>query len=441
MSSIRFFHSGYKWYFPSLIIGIIIIGSLSAVFLFNKKLTDNKASLLERSAILAELIDIQDIDELSATQQDLKHSTYNLLKTKLMNARAKSEDVRFIYLMVKKDNEYVFLMDSEDPQSSEYSAPGDVYVDYSPAIDTAFTGIQAIEGPISDSFGHWISSIAPIFDNQGKIIAILGIDVNAKDYIQESWFNASIPIVVALFLICCMLVGWYFRQVEANRIEMKSQFVALASHEIRSPLTGILWALHSIDKDELSENNKHFIDKTAAVIHTLIETVNDILDATSLTSKATLKDIVVIKTVLDNALESLQLVIEQKKAQIVFEQEIPLNTKIKGDVEKIKHLFINVISNALKYSPEHSQISIGFLEIENMYRISFKDQGIGIPASEKDKILNGFYRASNVRDDYNGSGLGLYFVKKVMQAHKGVLKIESEINQGTKIILDFPIIK
>ena len=113
-------------------------------------------------------------------------------------------DVRFIYLTGLKDNEAIFLLDSADPSSFDYSPPGEVYPDASPELFRSFaTDEPFVEGPVSDRWGTWVSGLAPISDpSDNRVIAVLGLDINATRW------RVTLGICRALALLFTGLLGW-----------------------------------------------------------------------------------------------------------------------------------------------------------------------------------------------------------------------------------------
>ena len=112
-----------------------------------------------------------------------------------------------------------------------------------------------------------------------------------------------------------------------------------------------------------------------------------------------------------------------------------------SDIDQIpiKRAFSNLISNAIKYSPSNSKVTIDYELIEGDHVFTIKDSGIGIPKNEQSKVFEGFYRASNaVKQGINGTGMGLYLSRGVAEQHGGKLWLKSDEGQGTTIYLRLP---
>lgn len=220
MKQVNPFNSNYSKWSSSIVIALIAVaGILGSIFLYQKTLNVNKSGLLQRSNTIASLIDPDAVIKLSGTEADIENQTYQELKADLMKARTESRDVRFFYLMGRRDGSTFFLVDSEVPESTSYSAPGDIYIFPSPAIDSAFNKAAAVEGPIRDSFGNWISSISPIYDKEGNVIAVFGADVDAVRYVSSARISASIPFFIALILILILSFNLSLKRKEAKHMD------------------------------------------------------------------------------------------------------------------------------------------------------------------------------------------------------------------------------
>ncbi len=240
---------------------------------------------------------------------------------------------------------------------------------------------------------------------------------------------------------------------EKNLNDAKSRFVSLASHEFRTPLSSILSSVYLIEKyssilDEkinnneieidskiLSQRQKH-LDRIKKSINHLTETLTDFLSIDQLEqNKISLKF-----ELFDLNIFSIELIddvknILKKNQQIIY--SFNGLSEINQDKKILKNIYMNLISNAIKYSFEDSLI---YLKIEtdkkNVF-IEFKDNGIGIPYNEQDQIFNKFFRAENV-SAIQGTGLGLNIVKKYVELINGNINFQSKPNLGTSFIISFP---
>jgi PAS domain S-box-containing protein len=231
-----------------------------------------------------------------------------------------------------------------------------------------------------------------------------------------------------------------------KRVErMKTEFVSLAAHQLRTPLSAIKWTLKMFlegDIGEITKEQKEFIKKIYQANERMISLINDLLDVTRIEEGRYLT-----RVSLANIKEIVQLVInsfreEIKKRKIKFEFKEPLEKlpQILLDVEKIKLAIENLLDNAIRYTPPEGKVTISLKSDINKIEFSIKDSGIGIPEDEKERIFTKFFRGSNVkRLETEGSGLGLFITKNIIEAHGGKIWFESKEGVGTTFYFTLPL--
>ncbi len=216
------------------------------------------------------------------------------------------------------------------------------------------------------------------------------------------------------------------RVKENDRI--KSNFLAVASHELRTPLgiiIGYASFLREEAKDELSEHAQHVLD-AALQMRSLVE---DMTNLTMLETEGLMVNKarnISIQSVLKTACDEVHPLAAAKQQQIVFafpEQPLP----VKADPEKITKALLNILNNAIRFSPPGSQITVGASEQNHLVVARVQDQGVGIPAGELKRIFEGFYQTEdpNTRH-YGGLGIGLTIARGLIEAQGGKIWAESE---------------
>ena len=222
---------------------------------------------------------------------------------------------------------------------------------------------------------------------------------------------------------------------------LKSQFISTVSHEFRTPLAGILSSVQLLkiyndtwDKEKKEKMFKQIFD---AVQHT-----KALLDDVSLideeqTSKSFFRPSNIQLVPLLTEIIEENLSISGTNHKIILKSTLDFKTYYM-DAIMIRHIFNNIISNAIKYSNEDKKITINLEEINNTeIKFSIKDKGIGIPQEEIKYLLEPFYRASNI-GTVKGTGFGLAIVKRFVNLHNGHILIESVVDQGSKITIRLP---
>jgi PAS domain S-box-containing protein len=228
---------------------------------------------------------------------------------------------------------------------------------------------------------------------------------------------------------------------EKHLNEIKSRFVSMASHEFRTPLSTVLSSASLLSKytttEEQDKRNRH-VEK----IKTSVKHLNDILE--DFLSLGKLDEGKVETRLAELDLHDLiDDIVEEMKGHIKKGQEIMFNSEGKllifSDKKLLKNIFINLVSNAIKFSPEGSSIEIKCSKSNKGTRISVSDRGIGIPEEDKEHLFSSFYRGKNAMN-IQGTGLGLHIVKRYADLLGGFIDVESKLDSGTTISITFPII-
>lgn len=222
--------------------------------------------------------------------------------------------------------------------------------------------------------------------------------------------------------------------------ELKSRFVSTASHEFRTPLSSILSSAALIERYNTTETNdkrlKH-IYRIKSSVNNLTRILNDFLSLSKLEegkieNKNSLFD---LKQVTRAVIDEVEVAAKQGQ-QIDYVHESK-HMMLSSNLQSVKNVMINLISNAIKYSSEGDLIQIRTKIEDNWAVITVKDEGIGIPKEQQSLLFNRFFRADNATT-IQGTGLGLHIVKKYLEGLKGNIEFESEENIGTTFIISIP---
>lgn len=434
--------NGYL-YFLALV--IFALGALSTVYVYALVSSSGKNSLIQRTNTLAQLIEPAEISQLTGTQADLGNPVYLSLKERLQRAALANPDTKFIYITGEKNNSIFFFVDSEPPTSADYSPPGQVYFEASTLFRDVFAKKQAVlEGPFQDRWGTWLSALTPVFARgSGEVIAVVGIDIDATTYRQSLIAYSSIPALITLFLLLLLSIYFAMRQRELKRLAVKAELISIASHEIRSPLNGIIWSARGLIKStsgKLVKNQAETLKLIYLSCENLLRTVNDLLDLYALdnTRQKISKSQVDVLPVLKDILQNSELSAREKKVKLHLAASVQ-QVVILADKDKLRRMFNNLVSNAIKYSRPNGGVTVDCKEQGKNFTFSVSDGGIGIPKEDHEKIFQGFFRSLNARDVVSqGTGLGLYYVQQVVKAHNGSIWFESEVGKGTTFFVTLP---
>lgn len=234
------------------------------------------------------------------------------------------------------------------------------------------------------------------------------------------------------------------KEVEVDKL--KSQFISNVSHELRTPVTILrtyVDTLYSHPDDFDETTRKEFIGIINSETTRLQKMVNDVLDFSRLESQEAnfVKEECDISHLVDECVDSMKVLANEKNITIsvIKEPDLPI---ISINIDSISRALNNLISNAIKYSPEGSRVKVRaeIASDTNFVEISVEDNGIGIPQEHLKKIFDRFYRVENDTHTVKGTGLGLHLVKiTVEKHHQGKVFVTSQVNQGSKFGFRLPI--
>jgi PAS domain S-box-containing protein len=254
------------------------------------------------------------------------------------------------------------------------------------------------------------------------------------------------PVVFNKKIVGTVLV---FRDITSDREidKAKTEFISLASHQLRTPISVINWYVEMLlagDAGDISDLQREFLNEAYANSKKMSRLVNDLLNVSRLESNKYMmnQELMNVSEFLKTILTELKLLFKNKKIKLTVEEEkLP---KLYLDPNLIDVVLHNLISNSLKYTPEGGKIELCLKIInknDSHYKldsekdallIKIADNGMGIPEKDKDLIFSKLYRGSNVKKSgFEGTGLGLYLIKSLIEKGGGEIWFESSDNKGT----------
>jgi len=223
--------------------------------------------------------------------------------------------------------------------------------------------------------------------------------------------------------------------------QMKSDFVSFATHQLRTPLSGIKWMLElAMQETAVPESATSYMKDALGASQRLIQLVNDLLDVSRLESgrmKAS-PQLVDLLGLTRGVLDDLKLQLEEKDQRLTLET-CGDRLEVFADPQLLRQVVLNLASNAIKYSPSRASISVRLTREEHAVRWQITDTGIGIPKESQRHLFEKFYRADNVAAlETDGTGLGLYLVRLIVEQSGGRVGCESEEGQGATFYFTVP---
>lgn len=226
--------------------------------------------------------------------------------------------------------------------------------------------------------------------------------------------------------------------------EIKSNFISVAAHQLRTPLSGIKWTLSMLlggDMGDLNNDQKTFLMKSYESNNRMIKLVNDMLDTDRLQSNKVHYKFRFINLIdlLDNVLFEISSQASKKNISIEFKRKLENLPEVYVDPDTIRAVLQNLLENSIKYTMERGKIVLDVQNKGKELEISISDNGIGIPEDQQRSLFERFFRARNaVKLETDGSGLGLYIAKSIVERNGGKIWFESKENQGSTFYFTIP---
>lgn len=299
-------------------------------------------------------------------------------------------------------------------------------------------------------------------DGVNRLYSIKSLNKDVGPYVlvgqtKESIYTGSksnlikqiiITIIIAVFSIYAgLLVGKSLIIKTIEKLKeldnLRRDFISLISHQIRTPATSIKWFTEILLKDsknKLNSKQKRILKDTHISVKRMIELIGNILSITKLENgKIELsKAEVNLNQIITDILKQVSKEFKSKNIKHNLTCH-PMVLKIKVDEKLFYQAIYNLIHNAFKYSDKEELVEIDIKKTGNTITIKIKDNGIGIPLSERDNIFAKFSRATNAKMvDTEGAGLGLYLSKLIINAHNGDIKL-GNIKTGTLVLVTIPL--
>ncbi|MBZ1356314.1 MAG: HAMP domain-containing histidine kinase [Candidatus Nealsonbacteria bacterium] len=251
---------------------------------------------------------------------------------------------------------------------------------------------------------------------------------------------ATISITIFLFIIAFIIVQSFEKMAEANR--MKTEFINIASHQLRTPLTNIKWGSDAIINENLNKDQADSLKIIQINIERMAKLISGLLMVSRIEQKRLTRN---------DELFSLEEMARQIIAESKFHSDgrkINVNfvandnlPKIMGDPFQIKTVFENLLNNALKHSPENTTINVSLARKGKSALLEISDNGIGIPEEDHKYIFQKFFKAKNVmKTNTEGTGLGLFICKSIIKSMGGDINFKSAVGKGTTFWFTLPLI-
>jgi signal transduction histidine kinase len=225
---------------------------------------------------------------------------------------------------------------------------------------------------------------------------------------------------------------------------MKTEFISLASHQLRTPLAAIRWFIEMLlsgDIGEVKQEQREIIQNVYESNERMILLVNALLNISRIESGRIMIEPkkTDLKQIITSVLEEVQVRAQLKNIQptLQFADDVP---DVRVDPKLIHHVYVNLLTNAVKYTPPRGDIIISVSVQGDCIQSAVHDTGYGIPQEDQKRIFQKFFRARNIQQmETDGTGLGLYLAKMIVEASGGEIWFESKEGKGTSFFFTIPL--
>ena len=235
------------------------------------------------------------------------------------------------------------------------------------------------------------------------------------------------------------------RMVELEKLEAsKSQFIRVATHELRSPVTVAQSLVRNVLEGytgELTDQQADIFTRISRRLDLLVSLINDLLDlaAGKAPGLAEAKEPVVLNASIGRVMLLLQPRAEEKDLDMTF-QPCRDQLVVQGTEEGLDRIFVNVVGNAVKYTPPGGAVTVSVQPVDGRAQVEVSDTGIGIPEAALPHLFEEFYRAPNAKKAEVGTGLGLAIVKDLVECYGGRVQVKSTVGVGTTFTVTLPLL-
>ncbi len=429
--------------------------------------------LLSAARVLAKSVDVPSHELLRMPEQDLSIA-YHEQVMRLVQAKIAVDPqrmIKFAYTCRLEGEQVRFVIDTTPEGDSDKDGVNDraklseVYEQASRTLVRVLqTGLARVDDePYTDRWGTFMSGYAPIFDENGTLVAAAGVDMSLEDYeLQRSALthlsSLSTVGVICLAYMASAWMSWYHRRLQRSLAEflkasdaaaaaerVKADFLGAMSHELRTPLNAVLGMSSMLSETQLDNHQREMLKTLSTSGESLLATLTSILQFSQLDSTRAVQELeeVSVQSLLHDIVQSHEADLTRKglDLELSISEETP--PKFTGHVVFLRQVLSQLLDNAIKFTDfgriqlkvtSHQKGSAGSLHFE------IKDTGIGIPSDQIAQLFQPLFQVDgSTTRRHGGTGMGLALSKRLCEAMKGQLRVESELGKGSSFVVIVPV--
>ena len=408
------------------------------------------------SKVLSTVVTAEELDRYKRVE-DMDLPSYQALRHRLAKF-AEDNDVLYAYYERAKNNLLQYIIDNDFDEETRVGldTPPYEYLDTNPWIIEALHG-KSVSSPLGNYSLGWeglMTAYTPVFDREGNVNAIAGVDIDDTPIVKASRMVTILTIVQISSVIIVFASGFFSllrfrREAEKARAASvaKSNFLSSMSHEIRTPLNAIIGmgelALYSDTMPKMVE----YLNGIKQAGNNLLSLVNDILDFSKIEtgSLQIVKAPYCLASLLNDVINVVHVRLTRKPVLFTVNIDAQLPARMLGDEARIRQILFNLLSNAIKYTKEgliNLRVTAGVVsDADEKIPLTFtiSDTGIGIKQEDMAALFHDFVRLDIVKNkSIEGSGLGLTITRNLCRAMGGDILVSSEYGKGSVFVATVP---
>lgn len=428
---------------PRIIYSLILLVFVPAAFFFNtysliSSMEKDIDRITQRKAVLAEKIINSMVSEIMDDQE--------LLQRRVSGLISENPEIQSLAILRPEGDASRFrVIASSESETLNQTTEDIQYV-------LAWNKTEGIAFLASDEHGRFWRVTRLLTDSIGNKVGLVALTFSLRDSdalientVNRSYFILLITVVIVLLLVSnqARLFGYVLTLNKLKEVdEMKDNLVSMASHELRSPLTAIRGYLELLEEKhmDLDDEAKKYFQNISTSVDRLNILVKDMLEVSRLEGNRVplvLTELDPIATI-NQSVEELRSQAMQKGLKLdVLDLE---SSKVRADESRLKEILVNLIGNAIKYTP-HGSVSVSAKVKEKRYLITVADTGLGISAEDQKKLFQKFVRIQNKNTrEITGTGLGLWITFALAERMGGTITVESIEGVGSHFTLHLPLV-
>lgn len=293
--------------------------------------------------------------------------------------------------------------------------------------------------PHSSVLNPCFSMSVPYSELEGKAV-VIDCRIPASEVIRDMLWTLVTACILSLLLISCLV--WQIKTIaKLSRLDkMRNSFITTMIHELKRPISTLKMCVSGIDSDKLMEDPRlrhEWVAETRIALDNLSAYFSKLRDITFNNVEQIPLNVssFPLAGLIDGALMSIAI---PGAKQVAIENSVPQELLVSADRSHLSNVIVNLVENAVKYSGEEVAVKIGAMATSEGVTITVSDNGNGIAASDRKRIFGRFYRGKASATDIPGMGLGLTYVKLLVDAHGGDISVESSEGVGTTFTIKLP---